>query len=214
MLLSVLWWLSSPVFLLVVCAGPKEEKPEEDVTVEVQHRPFICHRKSKFGDLLLLHHEGYFQNGTMFHSSRVHGNKQPGWLTLGIKEAIVGWDRGLRDMCAGEKRKLLIPPALAYGKEGKGKIPPNSTLTFLMELLEIRNGPQSIESFQEMDLNDDWRLSRKEVKEYLQKEFELNGQPPNDTLQEQILDNIFKKEDRNKDGFLSSREFTYKRDEL
>lgn len=44
-----------------------------------------------------------------------------------------------------------------------GKIPPESTLTFVVEVLEIRNGPRSHESFQEMDLNDDWRLSRDEV---------------------------------------------------
>lgn len=43
------------------------------------------------------------------------------WFTLGIREALKGWDRGLKDMCVGEKRKLTIPPALAYGKEGKGK---------------------------------------------------------------------------------------------
>jgi len=44
------------------------------------------------------------------------------WFTLGIREAIKGWDKGLKDMCVGEKRKLTIPPALAYGKEGKGKM--------------------------------------------------------------------------------------------
>ncbi|XP_020773146.2 peptidyl-prolyl cis-trans isomerase FKBP14-like [Boleophthalmus pectinirostris] len=198
---------------LLVGGDAVPDEPE-DVTIEILHRPFICHRKTKFGDLLLVHQEGYFQNGTMFHSSRIHGNKQPGWFTLGIREAIRGFDRGLKDMCAGEKRRLVIPPALAYGKEGKGKIPPNSTLTFVIEVQEIRNGVRSHEAFQEMDLNDDWRLSRKEVKEHLRKEFELNGHPPNDTLHEEITDNIFKKEDQNKDGYLTAREFTYRRDEL
>lgn len=42
------------------------------------------------------------------------------WFTLGIKEVIRGLDRGLQDMCAGEKRRLVVPPALAYGKEGRG----------------------------------------------------------------------------------------------
>lgn len=42
------------------------------------------------------------------------------WFTLGIKEAIEGWDKGLTNMCVGEKRKLTVPPSLAYGKEGKG----------------------------------------------------------------------------------------------
>lgn len=52
--------------------------------------------------------------------SRTDDNQQPVWFTLGIKEVIKGWDKGLQDMCAGEKRKLIVPPALAYGKEGKG----------------------------------------------------------------------------------------------
>ena len=58
-----------------------------------------------------------------FFSSHKHNNGQPMWFTLGIREAIKGWDKGLKDMCVGEKRKLTIPPALAYGKEGKGKTP-------------------------------------------------------------------------------------------
>lgn len=54
--------------------------------------------------------------------SRNEGDKQPVWFTLGIREVIKGWDKGLQDMCAGEKRKLVVPPALAYGKEGKGTV--------------------------------------------------------------------------------------------
>ncbi|XP_071775361.2 peptidyl-prolyl cis-trans isomerase FKBP14-like isoform X2 [Centroberyx gerrardi] len=158
MLLAVLSWLCSSL-LVFVCGG---KLPEAEVKIEVLHRPFLCHRKSKYGDILLVHHEGYFQNGTMFHSSRTDGDKQPVWFTLGIREVIKGWDKGLQDMCAGEKRTLVVPPALAYGKEGRGKIPPESTLTFIIEVMEIRNGPRSHESFQEMDLNDDWKLSKQE----------------------------------------------------
>lgn len=55
-----------------------------------------------------------------FFTSRSDDNQQPVWFTLGIKEVIKGWDKGLQDMCAGEKRKLIVPPALAYGKDGKG----------------------------------------------------------------------------------------------
>uniref|UniRef100_H3CUY9 peptidylprolyl isomerase n=1 Tax=Tetraodon nigroviridis TaxID=99883 RepID=H3CUY9_TETNG len=212
MLLSVLGWFCSSL-LAAACGG---KLPDPEVKVEVLHRPFLCHRKSKYGDILLVHHEGYFENGTMFHNStsRTDENQQPVWFTLGIKEVIKGWDKGLQDMCAGEKRKLVVPPALAYGKEGKGKIPPESTLTFIIEVLEIRNGPRSHESFQEMDLNDDWKLSKNEVKEYLRKEFARHGYPPNDTLHENMVEDIFAKEDENKDGFISSREFTYKHDEL
>uniref|UniRef100_A0A8C7JPS8 peptidylprolyl isomerase n=1 Tax=Oncorhynchus kisutch TaxID=8019 RepID=A0A8C7JPS8_ONCKI len=64
-------------------------------------------------------------------------------------------------MCPGGRRELIIPPALAYGKEGKGIA--HRTLIFDIEIMEIRNGPRSHESFQEMDLNDDWRLSKQDV---------------------------------------------------
>lgn len=52
--------------------------------------------------------------------SRKDGDKNPVWFTLGIREVLKGWDKGLLNMCPGERRKLIIPPSLAYGKEGKG----------------------------------------------------------------------------------------------
>lgn len=68
---------------------------------------------------------GFFSKGKLWWisvtlGSRNHGDKNPVWFTLGIREVLRGWDRGLQNMCAGERRKLTIPPALAYGKEGKG----------------------------------------------------------------------------------------------
>ncbi|XP_044215092.1 peptidyl-prolyl cis-trans isomerase FKBP14 [Thunnus albacares] len=189
--------------------------PEPEVKIEVIQKPFMCYRKTKYGDMLLVHYEGYLEsNGTMFHSSRKHGDKNPVWFTLGIREVIKGWDKGLQNMCTGEHRKLTVPPSLAYGKEGKGQIPPGSTLIFDIELMEIRNGPRSHETFRDMDLNDDWKLSRQEVKEYLKKEYEKHGYSPNDTEHEAMIDDIFKNEDEDEDGFISTREFTYQHDEL
>ncbi|KAK9513666.1 hypothetical protein VZT92_027181 [Zoarces viviparus] len=199
--------------LFVFATGGK--LPEPEVKIEVLHKPFMCYRKSKYGDMLLVHHEGFLEsNGTLFFSSREHGDKNPVWFTLGIQEVLKGWDKGLKNMCTGERRKLTVPPSLGYGKEGKGKIPPSSTLIFDIELMEIRNGPRSHESFREMDLNDDWKLCREEVKEYLMKEFEKHGYSPNDTDHEAMVEDIFKNEDEDKDGFISAREFTYQHDEL
>ncbi|GAB5568652.1 peptidyl-prolyl cis-trans isomerase FKBP14 isoform X1 [Prionailurus iriomotensis] len=219
--------------------------PEPEVKIEVLQKPFICHRKTKGGDLMLVHYEGYLEkDGSLFHSTHKHNNGQPIWFTLGILEALKGWDQGLKGMCVGEKRKLTIPPALGYGKEGKVgttfacllwkdtsfindlvhapslsrsgmcKIPPESTLIFNIDLLEIRNGPRSHESFQEMDLNDDWKLSKDEVKVYLKKEFEKHGAVVNESHHDVLVEDIFDKEDEDKDGFISAREFTYKHDEL
>ncbi|XP_020493073.1 peptidyl-prolyl cis-trans isomerase FKBP14 [Labrus bergylta] len=199
--------------LFVFVTGGK--LPEPEVKIEVIHKPFMCYRKSKYGDMLLVHYDGFLEsNGTRFHSSRNEGDKNPVWFTLGIKEVLKGWDKGLKDMCTGERRKLTVPPSLAYGKEGKGKIPPSSTLVFDIELMDIQNGPRSHESFRDMDLNDDWKLSRQEVTEYLKKEFEKHGYSPNDTHHEVMVDDIFKNEDEDKDGFISAREFTYQHDEL
>lgn len=165
--------------------------------------------------MLLVHFEGFLQsNGTRFHSTYVDNNGQPVWLTLGIREVIKGWDKGLKDMCVGEKRKLSVPSALAYGKEGKGKIPPDSALIFDISLIEIRNGPRSHESFQEMDLNDDWKLSKEEVRVYLKAEFEKHGNPVNESHHDVLLESIFEKEDEDSDGYISAREFTYVHDEL
>ncbi|KAM4600538.1 peptidyl-prolyl cis-trans isomerase FKBP14 [Polymixia lowei] len=213
MMLFCVCSLLTSIFACVFVSGGK--LPEPEVKIEVMHKPFVCYRKSKYGDMLLVHYEGFLEsNGTMFHSSRHHGDKNPAWFTLGIREVLEGWDKGLENMCTGERRKLTIPPALAYGKEGKGKIPPSSTLIFDIEVIEIQNGPRSHESFQEMDLNGDWKLSRLEVKEFLRKEFEKHGYSANDTHHEVMVDDIFKKEDEDKDGFISAREFTYKHDEL
>lgn len=54
--------------------------------------------------------------------SRNEGDKNPIWFTLGMGEVLKGWDKGLKDMCTGERRKLTVPPSLAYGKEGKGNM--------------------------------------------------------------------------------------------
>ncbi|XP_074540033.1 peptidyl-prolyl cis-trans isomerase FKBP14 [Halichoeres trimaculatus] len=189
--------------------------PEPEVKIEVIHKPFSCSRKSKYGDMLQVHYDGFLEsNGTRFHSSRTDGDKNPVWFTLGLKEVLIGWDKGLKDMCTGERRKLTVPPSLAYGKEGKGKIPPGSTLIFDIELMNIQNGPRSHDSFREMDLDDDWKLSKQEVKEYLKKEFLKHGYSPNDTHHEVMVEDIFKNEDEDEDGFISAREFTYQHDEL
>lgn len=65
---TVLSWLCGALLLLAASGG---KLPEAEVEVEVMHRPFLCHRKSKYGDMLLVHHDGYFENGTVFHSRYV-----------------------------------------------------------------------------------------------------------------------------------------------
>ena len=85
---------------------------------------------------VLVHYAGWLADGTQFDSSRE--KEDPFEFTLGKKEVMDGWEEGLRGMKVGGKRKLTIPPELAYGEAGAGDtIPPNETLTFEVELLRV-----------------------------------------------------------------------------
>ena len=75
-------------------------------------------------------------NGTTFDSTT--DRNQPFEFQLGSGQVIQGWDMGIKSMRVGGKRRLIIPPELGYGEEGSGPIPPNSTLTFDVELLGVK----------------------------------------------------------------------------
>ena len=87
------------------------------------------------GETVVVHYTGWLEDGTQFDSS-VGGT--PFSFPIGTGRVIAGWDQGLATMQVGGQRRLIIPPDLAYGASGQGPIPPNATLIFDVELLEVR----------------------------------------------------------------------------
>ena len=90
------------------------------------------------GQKVIVHYTGKLESGQKFDSSHDRGN--PFVFTLGEGRVIKGWEEGLSSMKIGGKRTLIIPPYLAYGSRGAGNvIPPNATLIFEVELVDIQN---------------------------------------------------------------------------
>jgi len=196
---------------------------EDEVQIEVLHKPEECTELSKKGQMLTMHYKGTFEDGKQFDSS--HDRNQPFTFQIGVGQVVKGWDQGLLDMCVGEKRKLIVPPSLGYGDSGAGDvIPAGATLVFETELLKIETSPPVVNVFKEIDADGDTQLSRDEVSGYLKKQMDTmksEGGDENDEVKkamedhDKLVEEIFQHEDQDKNGFISHDEFSGpKHDEL
>jgi peptidylprolyl isomerase len=91
--------------------------------------------KAKKGDKVKVHYTGTLVDGLKFDSSI--DRNQPFEFILGMRQVIAGWDEGFSHLRQGDKAKLTIPPALGYGDQRNGAIPPGAVLVFDVELIEI-----------------------------------------------------------------------------
>ena len=87
------------------------------------------------GALIQAHYTGWLADGSVFDSSHARG--RPFQCVIGTGRVIKGWDQGLMGLKVGGTRRLVVPPELGYGARQVGSIPPNSTLTFEVTLLEV-----------------------------------------------------------------------------
>jgi len=102
----------------------------EDVAVGEGDEPEV-------GETVVVHYTGKLTDGTKFDSSVDRG--RPFEFKIGVGQVIKGWDEGVISMKPGGKRVLTIPPELGYGARGAGGvIPPNATLVFDVELIEVK----------------------------------------------------------------------------
>lgn len=127
---NAIWWFLIVIVvigvLVFVTINNKNTMPEEQI--------------AKVGDTVSMNYTGTLENGTVFDSNvdPKFGHVEPFIFKLGAGQVISGWDKGIAGMKVGEKKSLRIPPEDAYGENGVGPIPPNSTLIFEVELLEIK----------------------------------------------------------------------------
>jgi FKBP-type peptidyl-prolyl cis-trans isomerase len=120
---------------------------DSQLRIGVKYRPKSCQKstmKSRSGDFLSIHYNGtLYSNGELFDSSILR--EEPFVFQIGRQQTIEGFEKGLLNMCVGEKRKLIVPSDMAYGEtkahgsELSARILPGSTLVYDVELLEILN---------------------------------------------------------------------------
>ncbi len=145
-LVTLTRWMPAVVMATALVFTMTENSDAQDTITTSSGLRYIDHEagageKAKAGDSVVVHYTGWLYNdgekGNKFDSSR--DRNQPFSFPLGAGRVIGGWDEGVAGMRPGGKRTLIIPPALGYGARGAGGvIPPNATLMFDVELLEVR----------------------------------------------------------------------------
>jgi len=191
--------------------------------VEYLSKPETCDVVARNGNMIKMHYTGTLEDGKKFDSS--YDRNEPFQFQLGVGQVIKGWEEGVLGMCAGEKRKLIIPPALGYGDQGAGDIiPGGATLYFEVELISAEEGPTPVNVFKQIDVDADMALSRDEISSYLKQQVETmqeaggeQGEEARKMLEDQdkLVEEIFAHEDKDKDGVISHDEFSGpKHDEL
>lgn len=127
---------SQPVSAEKTATATTIPAPSSSEKVKIEDITIGTGKEVKSGDTVVINYTGTLQDGTKFDSS--YDRKEPFETQIGTGQVIQGWDQGVVGMKVGGKRKLTIPPSLGYGDQDMGKIPPNSTLIFDVELIDVK----------------------------------------------------------------------------
>lgn len=128
-------FLAVLVLIGLVGCGGGEESPTGPSSLTIEDLTVGTGTTAASGDTVRVHYVGTLMNGTKFDSSYDTGT--PFTFKIGAGQVIAGWEQGVPGMKVGGKRRLTIPPSLAYGSQAVGPIPANSTLRFEIDLLSI-----------------------------------------------------------------------------
>ena len=121
------------VFSMIGCGGSND--PAGPSSLQTEDLVTGTGAVAVTGDTVTVNYIGRLQNGTVFEDS--YALNRTYTFRLGAGQVIRGWDQGIPGMRVGGKRRLTIPPDLAYGSSGNGPIPPNATIVFDVELMSI-----------------------------------------------------------------------------
>ncbi|KAM7245319.1 hypothetical protein CapIbe_003845 [Capra ibex] len=195
--------------------------PSDSISITSHYKPPDCSVLSKKGDYLKYHYNASLLDGTLLDSTWNLGKTYN--IVLGSGQVVLGMDMGLREMCVGEKRTVIIPPHLGYGEAGvDGEVPGSAVLVFDIELLElvaglpegymfVWNGEVSANLFEEIDKDGDGEVLLEEFSEYIHAQVASGkGKLAPGFDAEMIMKNMFTNQDRNGDGKVTAEEFKLK----
>ncbi|NXD65740.1 FKB10 isomerase, partial [Eolophus roseicapillus] len=197
--------------------------PEDPVEMETLYRPEGCNLTTRHQDFVRYHYNCSLLDGTKLFSS--HDYEKPQEVTLGTNKVIEGLNRGLLDMCVGERRVLIVPPHLGHGESGARGVPGSAVLRFEVELISMEEGvpegylfiwheepPAGL--YEQMDLNKDGEIPAEEFSTFIKTQVaEGKGRLMPSSDPDTVIADMFRNQDRNQDGRITPEELKLKSDE-
>ncbi|MFT7814725.1 peptidyl-prolyl cis-trans isomerase FKBP10-like isoform X1 [Arapaima gigas] len=195
----------------------------DPVEIQVTHKPEECSLSSATDDLIHYHYNCSLLDGTLLFSSNDY--ERPQEVVLGADRIIDGLDEGLRGMCVGERRVVIVPPHLGHGASTGSAVPPSAVLRFEVELVGIQKGvPKGYlfvwleegpsELFQALDANKDQEVPLEEFSVFIKSLVaEGKGRLKPGQHPDVVIQDMFSNQDRNKDGKITADELKLKAEE-